>query len=56
MKKTANNQKKLQALATASATIGKLDKATLDAGLDRALKAMDEVNRELDKLLAKARG
>jgi hypothetical protein len=56
MKKTANSRKKLQAFANASATNGKLDKATLDRGLDRALKAIDEVNRELDELLAKARG
>lgn len=56
MKKTSDSRRKLQALANAGSTYGKLDKATLDASLDRILNAMDEVNRELDELLAKARG
>lgn len=34
---------------------GKLDKATVDQALDRILKAADEINREVDDLLAKAR-
>ncbi len=56
MKKAANTRRKLEVLAGASGTNGKLDKATFERGLDRILKAMDEVNRELDELLAKARG
>jgi hypothetical protein len=56
MKKAANTRRKLEALAEASGTNGKLDKPTFERGLDRILKAMDEVNRELDELLAKARG
>ena len=55
MKKTTDARQKLEALADAGGTNGKLDKATLDSSLDRILGAMDEVNRELDELLAKAR-
>jgi hypothetical protein len=33
-----------------------LDKATLDSALDRLIETMDGVNRELDELLAKAKG
>jgi hypothetical protein len=55
MKKTSENQPKLQTLADAVGTNGKLDKETLDRSLDRMLKAADEINRELDELLAKAR-
>ena len=33
-----------------------LDKATLDSTLDRLIETMDGVNRELDALLAKAKG
>ena len=33
-----------------------LDKAVLDSALDRLIETMDGVNRELDALLAKARG
>jgi hypothetical protein len=35
---------------------GKLDRATVDAALDRILATMKSVNDELDELLAKARG
>ena len=35
--------------------IGKLDKASFDASLDRMLGILDEVNRELDELIAKTR-
>jgi len=55
MKKTSENQQKLQTLADAVGANGKLDKETLDRSLDRMLKAADEINRELDELLAKAR-
>jgi hypothetical protein len=39
----------------ASCLSGKLDKATIDRALDRILKAAEEINREVDDLLAKAR-
>jgi hypothetical protein len=56
MKKVTDSRRKLEALAEAGGTNGNLDKATLDGGLDRILKAMDQVSRELDELLSKARG
>jgi hypothetical protein len=40
----------------ASANDKGLDKATLDSALDRLIETMDGVNRELDELLAKAKG
>jgi hypothetical protein len=47
----------MEALNRASASNGKgLDKAALDSALDRLIETMDGVNRELDALLAKARG
>jgi hypothetical protein len=47
----------MESLNRASASNGKgLDKATLDSALDRLIETMDGVNRELDALLAKARG
>jgi hypothetical protein len=55
MKKTRENQRERWTLANAVGTNGKLDKETLDRSLDRMLKAADEINRELDELLAKAR-
>ncbi len=46
----------MEALNRASTSNGKgLDKATLDRALDRLIKTMDGVNRELDDLLDKAK-
>jgi DNA-binding IclR family transcriptional regulator len=56
VKKTRENQRKLQAFVEVHGSNGKLDKETLDRSLDLMLKAADDINRELDKLLAKARG
>ena len=55
MKKTTENQRKLQAFVEVHDSNGKLDKETLDRSLGLMLKAADDINRELDKLLAKAR-
>jgi len=50
MKKTRENQQKLQVLANAVGPNGKLVKETLDRSLDRMLKAAHEINRELNEL------
>jgi hypothetical protein len=47
----------MESLNQAASSNGKgLDKATLDSALDRLIETMDGVNRELDELLAKAKG
>ncbi len=56
MKKTIENQQKLQTFVDVHGSNGKLDKETLDRSLDLMLKAADDISRELDKLLAEARG
>lgn len=56
VKAAKDSLQKIDALTEAIATNGKLDKATVDSGLDRILAAMKSVNEELDRLLAKARG
>ena len=56
VKKTKENQQKLQTFVDVHGSNGKLDKETLDHSLDLMLKAADDISRELDKLLAKARG
>ena len=56
VKKTKENQQKLQTFVDVHGSGGKLDKETLDRSLDLMLKAADDISRELDKLLAKARG
>jgi hypothetical protein len=56
VKKTRENQRKLQTFVDGHGSNGKLDKETLDRSLDLMLKAADDISRELDKLLAKARG
>ncbi len=56
VKKTKGLTEKIDAVAEATAKNGKLDRATVDAALDRILAAMKSVNDELDELLAKARG
>ena len=51
------SRKIVETLDRATASNGKgLDKATLDRTLDRLIETMDGVNRELDALLAKAKG
>jgi hypothetical protein len=56
MERVQKSHKTMKALNQASASNGKgLDKATLDSALDRLIETMDQVNRELDALLAKAR-
>ena len=56
VKTTKGITEKMDLAAEATAKNGKLDKATVDAALDRILAAMKSVNDELDELLAKARG
>ena len=56
VKKTKENQQKLQTFVDVHGSNGKLDKETLDRSLDLMLKAAEDIGRELDKLLAKARG
>jgi hypothetical protein len=55
MKTAKTTRQKLEALNDASVRNGKLDKAALDQALTRILKAAEEINREVDALLAKAR-
>ena len=56
VKTTKGITEKIGIVAEATAKNGKLDRATVDAALDRILAAMKSVNDELDGLLAKARG
>jgi hypothetical protein len=57
MNRVQKSRKTMQALNRAAESNGKgLDKATLDSTLDRLIETMDGVNRELDALLAKAKG
>jgi hypothetical protein len=53
---TKDSSQKIDALTEATATNGRLDKATVDSALDRISAAMKSVNEELDQPLAKARG
>jgi len=56
MQRVQKSHKTMKTLNQASASNGKgLDKATLDSALDRLIETMDQVNRELDDLLAKAK-
>lgn len=55
MKTVKATHRKIEALSDAVQRNGKLDKATLDQALDRILKAAQEINREVDALLATAR-
>jgi hypothetical protein len=55
VKAAKDSSRRIDAMAAATAKNGKLDKATVDAALDRILAAMKAVNEELDRLLAKAR-
>jgi len=56
VKAAKDSSRKIEALAEVTAKNGQLDKATVNAALDRILAAMKNVNDELDRLLAKARG
>ena len=56
VKAAKDSSRKIEALADVTAKNGQLDKATVNAALDRILVAMKTVNDELDRLLAKARG
>jgi hypothetical protein len=55
MKTVKSTHEKIEALNEAAQQNGKLDKATLNQALDRILKAAQEINQEVDDLLAKAR-
>jgi len=56
MKAAKATHQKIQALAEVQQRgNGKLDKAAVDRGLARILKAARTINREVDELLAKAR-
>jgi hypothetical protein len=48
-------RQKIEALNEAAGRNGKMDRATMDRALSRILKAAEEINREVDALLAKAR-
>ena len=57
IERVQKSRKTMEALNQAVASNGKsLDKAMLDSALDRLIETMDGVNRELDALLAKAKG
>src|SRR6266851_693019 len=56
VKTTKGLTEKIEAVPEATGKNGKLDRATVDAALDRVLAAMKSVNDELDELHAKARG
>jgi uncharacterized coiled-coil protein SlyX len=57
MKRVAKSHKTMEALSQAAASNGKsLDKGTLNSALDRLIATMDGVNRELEALLANAKG
>jgi ferritin-like metal-binding protein YciE len=55
MKTVKATHEKIEALNEASQRNGKLDKATLDEARDRILKAAQEINHEVDDLLARTR-
>ncbi len=55
MKTVKATRQKIEALQDAAERNGKLDKATIDRALTRIVKAAEDINREVDALLAKAR-
>ncbi|HVN29603.1 MAG TPA: hypothetical protein VMT64_13990 [Candidatus Binataceae bacterium] len=55
MKAVKATRQKIDALNEGAKRNGKLDKATMDRALNRILRAAEEINREVDELLAKAR-
>jgi hypothetical protein len=57
MERVQKSRETMEALNQAASFNGKgLDKITLDNALGRLIETMDGVNRELDELLAKAKG
>jgi hypothetical protein len=56
VKKTSENRRKLESFTEVHRTNGNLDPETLERSLDLMLQAADDISRELDKLLAKAKG
>jgi len=57
MERAKKSRQTAEAVGRVSSTNGKgLDNATLNRTLDRLIETMEQVNRELDALLAKARG
>ena len=57
MERVKKSRETMEAVSRAASANGKgLDKATLDSALDRLIETMDGVNRELEALLAKAKG
>ena len=55
MKSVKATRQKIEALNEAAGRNGKMDRATMDRALSRILKAAEEINREVDALLTKAR-
>jgi hypothetical protein len=55
VKSVKATRQKIEALSQAAERNGKMDKATMDRALTRILKAAEEINREVDALLVKAR-
>lgn len=57
MERVKKSRASMEAVSRAASTNGKgLDKATLNSVLDRLIETMEGVNRELEALLAKAKG
>jgi ABC-type transporter Mla subunit MlaD len=57
MERVQKSRETMDALNQAATSNGKgLDKKNLNSALDRLIETMDGVNRELDELLAKAKG
>ncbi len=54
MKTVRGTAKRIQALTDAASENGIMDKATTERALDRIIKSLEDANRELDLLLAKA--
>jgi hypothetical protein len=55
MKTVKATRQKIEALHDAAERNAKLDKATIDRALTRIVKAAQDIDREVDELLAKAR-
>jgi hypothetical protein len=54
MKTVRGTAKRIQAVTDAASENGIMDKASTERALDRVLKSLEDANRELDQLLAKA--
>ena len=55
MKTVKATRRKIETLQHAAEHNGKLDQGSMNSALDRILKAAEEVSREVDTLLSKAR-